>query len=493
MTDIEFVAPSTPQEISLWEDIAAIEGLSDPDRFVLWELARWRHIMARPEQLFPQDAQFAFLLGGRGSGKTQTGSRTIFEWAWELPGTEWGLVGPTRNIVRGVMFVGPSGLRNVIPNQALWSGDWSGSFNETRLELRLSNGSVITGYASERPGRIRGANLSGFWGDEPAEWKDSGQLPMEIGTTFSNLLLATRADTEGGTRGIITGTPTPCPLLAGSPVHNVPGLLTGLEEPKITIVPMSTRANLQNLDATFRSLVMSLEGTRLGRQEIDGELLTDVEGAAFQAFWIVTDNEALTTNFDRVCVAVDPSGGDGSEDNDEVGVVVVASSGRMYFVLEDLSGSMGPGEWSRTVWEAYDRWKPQSYTEPHIKVEGNYGKELAVLPLKVSEFKRPGVQIDNENVRGSKFVRASATAQLYEPSLDSPVGQRVVHGGRFPALVNEMTTFTEKSNWSPNRLDALTLGMNWLAQFDKTVPSPPPGVRRLATSSLRGRHSGGYR
>jgi phage terminase large subunit-like protein len=389
------------------------------------------------------------------------------------------------------MFLGPSGLRNVIPDQALETGDWDGSFNETRLELRLANGSVITGYSSERPGRIRGDNLSGFWGDEPAEWKDSSQLPLELNTTFSNLMLAVRENTEGGTRGIITGTPTPCPLLAGNAQHEIPGLLTGMQEPPMTVVRMSTRDNLENLDASFTRLIMSLEGTRLGRQEIDAELLTDIEGAAWKNHWIVVDDTGLTLQFDRMVIAVDPSGSDGQGDGDEVGIVVCGLSDGQYWVLEDLSGGWGPGEWSELVWDAYKRWEPQSYRAPHIKVEGNYGKELAAQPLRVSQDRVPGIDIDIKPVRGSKYQRAKATAQIYEPTLQKATGVRVRHAGRFHLLTSEMTTFLPESGWSPNRMDALTLGMNWLAEFDE-LPQVA-GSHGTTLGTLLGRHSGGYR
>lgn len=254
---------------------AYLDALSD-EEFDLFATRAWS-VMARPEQLPPDgDWTIWFVRAGRGFGKTKLGS----EWTRERMDAlnaylgapiRWFCAAPTRQDVKSIMFEGETGLRSVFPDLLLWGNDWDKAFNRSELILKLANGSLISGYSSEAPDRCRGPQFHGGWVDEPGTFKDC-HLGLSDDTTMSNLLFGLRLDPDP--RMLITGTPKNNRLIRD--IQKLPGLVE---------VHGRTRDNLHNLSDTFKSTVVArYEGTRLGRQELDAEVLEDV-GVSMQRGW----------------------------------------------------------------------------------------------------------------------------------------------------------------------------------------------------------------
>lgn len=428
--------------------------------------AIWLYIDCRPEQVPPSgDWEVWFLLGGRGSGKTRTGAETLAGWAIDMPGTRWALVAPTLTDVRETMCEGESGLRAVIPADSLWGGSWDVAFNSGRPEVRLANNSRLRGYSSEKPGRLRGPQFHGAWVDEPGELKDSYTLPIDesnTNTTWSNLRLATRLrhlDEDGNSvplRIVVTGTPKRVKLLVGDSVQ--PGLLTG--EEGVTIRRMKTSDNTDNLSPYYKQLQRRLAGTRVGRQELDAELLTDVPGALVKGAWVRIDKPGPSVDdLARVAVGVDPAGTH-KPTSDETGIIVAGlDHSGLGWILEDLSGRYSPGQWRDIAVSAYNRWRADA-----VVAEVNFGYDLVR-----SNIERQDQLVNVVEVRASrgKALRAEPIAGLYEVRDGEEPGVRIRHAKSFPELVDQWTTWVpprpgQRNKVSPDRLDAEVHVMTWL-------------------------------
>jgi len=245
----------------------------------------WRAI-ARPEQLAPDGGWLVwFYRGGRGSGKT----RAAGEWTREkteqlaaagVEASRIALVGRKLDDVRQTMCEGESGLARVLPPSLLVNGSWEDSFSRGVVELRLTNGAYLKGYSSQVPDALRGPQHHAAWVDEPASLRDA-HLGTTEDTTWSNLLLGLRLPPSP--QVVVSGTPKNTAL-----VHEMRA------EPFTVETTASTYENLHNLAPIFRETVVArYEGTRLGRQELLGELLGDV-GSMFQRSWFDLIDEVPT-------------------------------------------------------------------------------------------------------------------------------------------------------------------------------------------------------
>ena len=475
---------------AIYKQTAALEDLDEWEKVCLFQIRVWEELNARPQQTEPknwrydgQDVDIWYLLGGRGSGKTRTGSQTIGKWASMYANTRWACVSPTFSDTRDTMFEGESGLLNVIPEQAMLGGDRERAFNRSQLQLRLRNGSAIYGYSSEKASRLRGPQFHGWWMDEPASLKDRNKLPMEPGTTFSNLVFGSRLTEEGWnrTRGLITGTPEPCILLAGS--GREPGLLSPeFEALNVYISRMSSLDNIDNLSVVYRKLIDELKGTRIGRQEIEAELLTDVPGALWKQSWIVVD-QSLEPNhaMSQVVVAIDPAGST-AKTSDETGIVVAAlDTSNVMWVLEDLSGKYTPEQWAGLAWDAAVRWDADT-----IVFEKNYGGDMGPEILRLHRGSISTLaEVEVIHASKGKAIRAKPASALYEPSDAAAAGSRVRHADHFPLLVDQMVRFTKRSA-NDDRVDALVWALIYLSEYvhlgwNEAGEAPDPWFNRLGS------------
>lgn len=243
----------------------------DPQGDPHWQqrIDQW-HTQARPTQQLPAGDWLVWLiLAGRGFGKTRTGAETVSEWAQHGPRERIALVGQTFSDTRDVMVEGESGLLAVLPPSALRGGSVSAAWNRSLGELFFSNGAKAKVFSSEKPGQLRGPQHHKAWVDEPAKFKDARKGDA-LDTTWNNLMLGLRLGEQP--QAVVTGTPTRALLVRQLVAKTSTHLTRG-----------STYDNLDNLAPTFREQILSAyEGTRIGRQELLGEILDDVEGALWR-------------------------------------------------------------------------------------------------------------------------------------------------------------------------------------------------------------------
>ncbi len=255
----------------------------------------WRS-KARLAQLPPQGSWNVWiLLAGRGFGKTWVGSSYINELAESGRAKRIGLIAGTAGDARDVMIEGESGILNTAPS---WCRP---EYEPSKRRLTWPNGAIATAFSSEESDRLRGPQTDFIWGDELASWSDAQ-------STWDMAMFGLRLGTHP--RCVVTMTPRPIKLLKD---------LLKREGDDVVVTRGSTFDNAANLAPPFLEAIRKrYEGTRLGRQELNAELLSDTPGALWQQDWIDRDRvEALPWgNLTRIVVAIDPAVTSG-EDADE--------------------------------------------------------------------------------------------------------------------------------------------------------------------------------
>jgi predicted phage terminase large subunit-like protein len=382
----------------------------------------WR-ILGRPEQIEPEGAWWTIwaYVAGRGAGKTRAGAETVREWVESGRCGRVGLIAPTQADARDVLLEGESGLLNVCGKSA-WSRP---GYQPSRRRVEWPNGAIATLYSAEEPERLRGPQHDGLWCDELAVWKNAQAV---WDTAMLGLRLGKRP------RAIVTTTPRPIPLLRG---------LLKREGKDVAVSRGRTRDNAENLAPAFLSeIVGRYTGTRLGRQELDGELLEDVPGALWSRDLIeeTRRERAGLPPLKRVVVALDPAVSVG-EVSDETGIIVagVGVDGEGY-VLEDASGKMAPVEWARRAVGLYRKWSAD-----RIVAEANQGGAMVETTIRTID---PNVSFVAVRASKAKITRAEPISALFE--------QRRAHlVGIFPELEDQMATYAAGSPGSPDRLDAM--------------------------------------
>ena len=387
---------------------------------------------ARHNQLSPKGEWDVWLiLAGRGWGKTLTGAMDCVLYALRNPDSIVAVVVPTFGDLRRVAFDGVSGILRQIPRELLLTGRGKG-YNVTGAEISLFNGSKIIGFSATEPDRLRGSQFHRAWCDELCAWF--------YPDAYDQLLLGLRlGDTP---QCVITTTPKPTNLLKSI-----------MNKSRTVITRGSTFENEDNLASSSLEMFREkYEGTRLGRQELYAEVLTDVQGA----LWKFSDFDAhrrmksSVPAMRRIVTAVDPAVTN-SKHSDETGIVTVGKGeDNRYYVLSDCSAKYSPDQWARKCVDEYFE-----HGADRIVAEVNNGGDLV---------KKLIYHIDSEvsykDVRATrgKMVRAEPISALYEQG-------KVSHVGSFPILENQLCTYTgESGSKSPDRLDALVWGLTELSQ-----------------------------
>lgn len=391
---------------------------------------------ARPNQLPPEGDWITWLLlAGRGFGKTRCGAEWVREKAFKNPGCRIALVGETAADCRKVMVDGESGILAISPP------DFMPEYYPTNRQLVWPNGSIAETYNATEPDQLRGPQHHFAWCDEIAKWKymqatwDQVQMGLRLGEKPQQ---------------VVTTTPRPLDLIKKI-----------LNDSDTVVTKGRTADNANNLAAPFlKKITEEYEGTRLGRQELDAEILDDIPGALFSRTGI-DQNRIIEPPLDmeRVIVAVDPATST-EEKSDETGIVVVGLArdpdgyARGY-VLEDGSMKGSPEEWARKAVGLYRKWDADK-----IVAEKNQGGDMVASVIKAVDR-----SLSPKLVHASrgKIIRAEPISSLYEQN-------RVHHVGRHDKLEDQMCTFsidTVRGNGmgSPDRVDALVWGLTEL--FDK--------------------------
>jgi phage terminase large subunit-like protein len=393
----------------------------------------WEEV-ARPSQIPPDNEWLIWLiLSGRGWGKTRTGAEWLANEAIKNPRTRWAIVARTFADARDTCAEGESGIVNVLQRYQVIR-----NWNRSMGEIILTNGSKIKLFSAEEPDRLRGPQHHGAWCDELAAWED----PDAWDQLMFGLRLGDRP------RTVVTTTPRPVALLKNLINRDTTYITRG-----------NTFENAKNLAATaLLELQARYAGTRLGRQELEGELLEDVEGALWSRSWI--ENTRIKTeqlpSLYRIVVAIDPAVTSG-EDSDETGIVIAgATNDGHFYVLEDATMKGTPDSWGKRAVQGYKDWKAD-----RIVAEVNNGGDMVVMVLQqVDKF----VPVTKVHATRGKRMRAEPISALYEQG-------RVHHVGSFTKLEDQMVSWTPESNDSPDRLDALVWSLTELKDGGSTLAS----------------------
>ena len=405
-----------------------LAGLTDNALLALpWMFEFW----AMPHQLPPDGAWKSWvIMGGRGAGKTRAGA----EWVRaevegstpDAPGRSRhvALVGETQDQVREVMIFGESGILACSPpdRRPVWEAG--------RKRLVWKNGAVAQVFSAYDPDSLRGPQFDAAWADELAKWPKAEE-------TWDMLQFALRLGENP--RQVVTTTP-----------QNIGVLKAILKNPSTVMTHAPTQANRANLAASFLVEVQGrYAGTLQGRQELEGHLVEEVEGALWTAATIAACQfVGEVPEFDRVVVAVDPPVTGGAK-SDTCGIVVagVVMSGApkdwRVIVLEDCSVKGSPTEWATAAVAAMDRHKAD-----RLVAEVNQGGEMVSDMIRQVD---PLVPIRTVHAGKSKGIRAEPVAALYEQG-------RVKHLRGLGKLEDQMCRMTVKGfkgDGSPDRLDAL--------------------------------------
>jgi phage terminase large subunit-like protein len=397
---------SIPNELLNWYDQLASRR------------ATWEAEMARPEQLPDADNWTTWLyLAGRGAGKTRTAAEWIAWQAITKRNTRWAVIAPTFGDVRDTCAEGESGLLPILRQYGVLD-----YYNRTIGEIRLLNGSRIKLFSADEPDRLRGPQHHGAWCDELAAWRYED--------TYDQLQFGLRLGTHP--RTIITTTPKPVSIIRK---------LSARADGSVKVVRGSTFDNAANLaPQALIELQARYNGTRLGRQELYGELLEDVEGALWTKGLIDRNRVEERPPLSRLIVSIDPAVTN-TKDSDETGIIVCGSDVKGYgYILGDYSFKGSPYEWATKAVQVFKEFKADS-----VLVEVNQGGDMVSAVLRQVE---PSLPIREIRAHVGKRLRAEPVAAMYEQG-------RIKHIGVYDKLEEQMTTWTPESSDSPDRLDAM--------------------------------------
>jgi phage terminase large subunit-like protein len=427
---------STAEEIAgkSREDIlATLDTMSEEDvKKLLYDWSFW----ARENQKLPhgepgtieEDWVIWLRLAGRGEGKTRTGAETVREWVGEPddPPVRVALVGETGPDARDVLVEGESGIMATAPpwNKPL--------YQPGNRRLVWPNGSVGTTYSGKEPDQLRGPQHHYAWVDELAKY----DYPQE---TWDNLEFGLRLGSKP--RVIVSTTPRPIPIIKSL-----------LKDPGVYVTRGSSYDNIANLPPKFiERVIQKYEGTRLGRQEVYAEVLTDFPGALWSLEMIERNRVAkMTVAVQRMVIGVDPAISS-HDDSNESGIIVAAlgSDGHAY-IMKDLSMVGSPDQWARrTVGAFYD------FQASRIVAEKNQGGDLVESVIRTID---QNVSYRGVSAAKHKGRRAEPVAALYEQN-------RVHHVGNYAKLEDQMLALTADEylgGGSPDRADAMVWALTEL-------------------------------
>ena len=310
-------------------------------------------------------------------------------------------------------------------------------YNRSRSSYMLPNGSRIKGFSAEKPDRLRGPQHHHAWCDELAAWSNP--------ETFDQLQFGLRLGEFP--QIMVTTTPRPTKIVKEL-----------IKDPDTVITRGSTYENKDNLaESTLVTLRAKYENTRLGRQELFGEVLDDNPGALWNRAQIestrikITDLPPMT----RVVVGVDPAVTN-TEDSDSTGIVTCGmTADGHYYVLDDNTIKASPQEWATVAVNAYERHKAD-----RIVAETNNGGDLVIHLL---QQVKPTVSTKKVTATRGKHLRAEPIAALYEQG-------RVHHVGYFANLEDQMCEYEPGSNMdSPDRMDALVWALTELSEGSAAI------------------------
>lgn len=466
LTDAEFFADSSAQERRAL--FFSLNRRQQQDVLYHWNF--W----ARPEQRPPAgDWSIWLIMAGRGFGKTRAGAEWVRQIAECDGSARLALVGANYAETRTVMVEGESGLLSIAPPKH--RPNWEPSLKR----LTWENGAQAHLYSAAEPEGLRGPQNSHAWCDEIAKWiNNAGQAEA----AWDNLKMGLRL----GYRPQMVATTTPRPV----------PLVRALANGEAVITRGRTQDNDLHLPVAFLTAMEGdYGGTRLGRQELDGELIEDVEGAlwtramiegcrvdairhaelvsASRASGLANPNghkgtarrsgsrirSGMTDIMTRIVIGVDPPA---SAKGDACGIIVagLGADGKAYVLADASVEKASPETWARKVADAADR-----FDADRVIAESNQGGAMVQSVLQAAKISLP---VKLVHASRGKVARAEPVAALYENG-------RVHHVGAFPQLEDEMCGLLiggcyEGPGRSPDRADALVWALTELMLGKNRVP-----------------------
>jgi phage terminase large subunit-like protein len=391
-----------------------LESLTDEELHALqYDWASW----ARPGQMLPRgDWATWLILAGRGFGKTRCGAEAVRQWIKD-GFNHINFIAATADDLRDIMVEGESGILAMCPK------DERPVYRVSKRRLEWPNGATSLLFTAQEPDRLRGKQHEKIWADEPAAWQydqDSWDQAM------FGLRLGKKPQT------VATTTPRPTKmirsLLADSTTHVTRG---------------TTYDNRSNLAPTFYSkIITKYEGTRLGRQELNAEVLDDNPGALFKLADIEAGRVTKIPDLVRIVVAIDPAV-TSNEDSDETGLIVAGMDDQNpahYYVLEDASDVYTPDAWAKKAVMLYHHWGAD-----RVIGEANNGGDMIEAVIRHQDA---NVSYKKVTASRGKSIRAEPIAALYEQ-------RRVHHRGNLAVLEDQLVNWNPQTDTgSPDRLDA---------------------------------------
>ena len=429
---------------------AALSSLTEAEaNSLLYDWKFW----ARPNQLAPEgDWLIWLILAGRGFGKTRVGAETVRQMVDSGQAKRIAFVAETAADGRDVMVEGDSGILGVYP-----PGEGP-LYEPSKRRLTWKNGATATIYNATEPSQLRGPQHDFAWCDEIAKWKYARD-------TWDQLQFGLRLGAMP--RQVVTTTPRPIELVRELVARSN-------RDDGVVVTRGSTMDNAANLAPSFMNEVQrKYAGTRLGRQELEAEILDDAPGALWTRRNLDEWRRSEYPEMKRIIVAVDPAV-TATEDSDEHGIIAAGQGvdGRGY-ILEDASLKGSPDQWARRAVAVYNAWDADC-----IVAEVNQGGDMVAHTLKTVS---PNVNIRMVRASRGKHIRAAPVAALYEQG-------RVSHVGGFPELEDQMALMTPagyEGEASPDRVDALVWAMSELLPQMNTAP-----INLSALKIPRGRGGG---
>lgn len=408
---------------------------------LLWDWRAW----ARPEQIAPDGEWLTWaVIAGRGFGKSRTGAEWVREEEQAGRATRIALIGETAKDTRDVMVEGPSGLL------ACYPADERPHYEPSKARVTFRSGAVATLFNATEPDQLRGPQFDCAWCDELAKWRYARETwdMLQFGLRVGDL-----------PRQVVTTTPRPIPLLREI-----------IADPTTVITRGKTYDNAANLAPSFlASIRKTYEGTRLGRQELDAEMLDDLPGALWTRDAIDRLRVTSAPDFRRVVVAVDPSGtkGEGtSDDGDDIGIVIAGLGvDNQGYVLADRTCNLSPDGWGRRAVAAYHEFKAD-----RIVGERNFGGAMVEHVIRTIDKK---VSYREVTASRGKVARAEPVAALYEQG-------RVHHVGALNDLEDQLCMIAPEGyagEGSPDRADALVWALTEL-MLAREPPTAATGQQR---------------
>lgn len=383
---------------------------------------------ARPKQKFPDGDWLTWLIkSGRGFGKSWIGSNWVIDRAKKYK-EPIAIIGKNAADVRDVQV--EIGLSSILKLSPPW---FKPEYQPSKRRLVWPNGVIGVLYSAEDPDLLRGPQHGSAWLDEFCKF----QYPQEL---WDNLLFGLRLGSKP--QAVITTTPRPIKTLKQIAADSKTVVTTG-----------STFENRYNLaDIFLDEIKKRYDGTRLGRQELYGEILEDNPGALFNYTNLDTNRVSKHPDLKQIVVAIDPAV-TAEENSNETGIIVAGIDEDNHgYTLEDRSGIYHPNEWATIALNLY-----QKYQASFIVAEVNQGGDLVTNNILQAAKVRGirGVTVKAVRATRGKYLRAEPIATLYEQG-------KVHHLGTFATLEDQMTTYLPGDKISPDRLDALVWGLTFL-------------------------------